>query len=245
MSDDKPDLWFYFDPVCPFCWMTSTWVRQVRDQRDYRVGWRFISLRMVNEDVDYDAHFPPEYEVGHTTGRRLLRVAAAARDAGGNAAVDVLYETFGAHIFESEPVDWTEEAGRLHDWTRGVLREAGLDEALADALDDESYDEVVRAETQAARAAAGADVGTPIIHVDPPEGLAFFGPVISRKPSDEDAGELWDHVVALARVPGFAELKRSLRELPQLRGLGVTDDEVGVTEDWHGGSRRLTSERDG
>ena len=78
----------------------------------------------------------------------------------------------------------------------------------------------------------------------PPDGLAFFGPVISRLPSEDSAAELWDHVVGLARFPGFAELKRSLRERPQLRGLGVDVDEagvaeVGVTEDWHGGSRRV------
>ena len=85
----------------------------------------------------------------------------------------------------------------------------------------------------------GKDVGTPILHIAPPEGAAFFGPVISRVPSDEDALRLWDHVVGLATFPGFAEMKRSLRELPQLRALGVAEDEVGRTEDWHGGSRRL------
>jgi hypothetical protein len=82
-------------------------------------------------------------------------------------------------------------------------------------------------------------VGTPILHVEPPHGLAFFGPVISRLPSEEDSVELWDHVVALARFPGFAELKRSMREVPQLRALGVAEGEVGATEEWQAGSRRL------
>ena len=81
-------------------------------------------------------------------------------------------------------------------------------------------------------------MGTPILHFEPPNGVAFFGPVISRLPDEQQAGELWDHVVGLARFPGFAELKRSLRELPQLRALGVEESEVGVQEDWHGGSRR-------
>ena len=81
-------------------------------------------------------------------------------------------------------------------------------------------------------------MGTPILHFEPPAGVAFFGPVISRLPSEEDAVALWEHVVGLARFGGFAELKRSLRELPQLRALGVSADEVGVTQDWHGGSRR-------
>ena len=73
------DLHFYFDPVCPFAWMTSKWVRMVAEQRDYRVDWRFISLRILNAHIDYAAHFPPEYEAGHTAGLRLLRVAARTR----------------------------------------------------------------------------------------------------------------------------------------------------------------------
>ena len=70
------DVNFYFDPVCPFAWMTSKWVRKVQAQRDYTVEWRFISLRLLNAHVDYDAQFPPEYEAGHTAGLRLLRAAA-------------------------------------------------------------------------------------------------------------------------------------------------------------------------
>jgi len=77
MSD--ADINFYFDPVCPFAWMTSKWVRKVQAQRDYTVDWRFISLRLLNSHIDYDAHFPPEYEAGHTAGLRLLRVAARTR----------------------------------------------------------------------------------------------------------------------------------------------------------------------
>ena len=244
-AEDKPyDLRFYFDPVCPFCWMTSTWVRQVREAKQYRVEWRFISLRIVNKDVDYDAHFPPEYEDGHTAGKKLLRMCAAAREAGGNEAVDTLYETLGNHVWETEPTDWQQQIDRLADWARPLLEEAGLDPAWVDAIDDDSWDEQLERETEEALDAAGRDVGTPIIQVDPPDGLAFFGPVISRKPTDEQAAELWDHVTGLMRFQGFAELKRSLRELPQLKGLGVGEDEVGRTEDWHGGSRRLKSERD-
>ena len=77
MADSSPpDVLFWFDPVCPFAWMTSRWLRMVQAQRDYRVEWRFISLRLLNAHVDYDTHFPPEYEAGHTAGLRLLRVAA-------------------------------------------------------------------------------------------------------------------------------------------------------------------------
>ena len=97
------DIDFNFDPVCPFAWMTSKWVRQVRKQRDYTVDWRFISLRLINARVDYDAHFPPEYEAGHTAGLRLLRVAARTRAEHGREAVAPLYAAFGTHIFDTAP----------------------------------------------------------------------------------------------------------------------------------------------
>jgi hypothetical protein len=114
-----------------------------------------------------------------------------------------------------------------------------LPAGLASALDDASWDGKLRAETDEALALTGKDVGTPIIHFGPPRGTAFFGPVISRLPSDQEATRLWDHVVGLASFPGFAELKRSLRERPQLRSFGVNPGETGIQEDWHGGSRRL------
>jgi hypothetical protein len=109
---------------------------------------------------------------------------------------------------------------------------------MADALDDASIDDEIRAETEEALALTGRDVGTPVLHFQPPGGTAFFGPVISRLPSAADAATLWDHVVALAAFPGFAELKRSLRERPQLASFGVDPESVGIEEDWHGGSRR-------
>jgi 2-hydroxychromene-2-carboxylate isomerase len=234
------DLHFYFDPVCPFAWMTSKWVRQVAAQRDYDVDWRFISLRVVNADVDYAAHFPPEYEAGHTAGLRLLRVAARARSMRGREAVGPLYAALGQHIFESERGEWLSGEHRdTREFVEPILAEAGLPADLADALDDDGADDEIRAETAEALALTGKDVGTPILHFRPAEGgIAFFGPVISRLPGAEDAVELWDHVVALASFPGFAELKRSLRERPQLPALGVRAGEMGVQEDWHGGSRR-------
>jgi 2-hydroxychromene-2-carboxylate isomerase len=233
------DLRFYFDPVCPFAWMTSKWVRRVAVRRDYAVEWRFISLRILNADVDYDAHFPPEYEAGHTAGLRLLRVAARARSMRGPEAVGPLYEALGRHIFETDRGEWRAGEGLdTREFVEPILAEAGLPADLAEALDDEAADDEIRAETAEALALTGKDVGTPILHFRPPEGLAFFGPVISRLPSDEDAVALWDHVVALAAFPGFAELKRSLRERPQLPAFGVRPGEAGTQEDWHGGSRR-------
>jgi hypothetical protein len=236
------DIRFYFDPVCPFAWMTSKWVRLVQSQRDYAVEWRTISLRVLNAHIDYDAHFPPEYEAGHTAGLRLLRVVHAARAEHGPEVVGRLYDAIGRKIFEAPPldeqvVDGVDVRGTA-EFLAPVLDEVGLPRDLVRRLDDESLDGDIRAETDEALALTGKDVGTPIIHFRPPEGVAFFGPVISRLPDEEEAVRLWDHVVGLASFPGFAELKRSLRELPQLRALGVEEGELGSEEDWHAGSRR-------
>jgi predicted DsbA family dithiol-disulfide isomerase len=235
------DLHFYFDPVCPFAWMTSKWVRIVAAQRDYRVDWRFISLRILNAHIDYAAHFPPEYEEGHTAGLRLLRVAARVRAEQGRDAVGPLYEAIGTRIFDtSREVDPLSASGQgSRQMLEPLLQQVGLSAEFVEALEDTSLDEQIRAETEEALALTGRDVGTPILHFQPPGGTAFFGPVISRLPSADDAGELWDHVIALANFPGFAEMKRSLRERPQLASFGVDTDSVGKQEDWHGGSRRL------
>jgi hypothetical protein len=230
------DLRFWFDPVCPFAWMTSKWVRMVAAQRAYEVEWRFISLRLLNAHIDYDAHFPPEYEAGHTAGLRLLRVASRVRDEHGPEAVARFYEASGRRIFETEGgAAAGQDTRALAD---GILADAGLPTSLADALDEAGRDAALQAETDEALALTGKDVGTPILQFGPPDGTSFFGPVISRLPSEEQAAELWDHVVGLAGFPGFAELKRSLREQPQLPAFGVRPGDAGVQEDWHGGSRR-------
>ncbi len=234
------DLNFYFDPVCPFAWMTSRWVRTVAAQRHYDVDWRFISLRLINSNVDYDAHFPEGYEAGHTAGLKLLRVAAKVRADHGREAVGRLYAALGAGIFDAAPE--AAVTGRRRgspEFVEPLLRAVRLPAGLSAALDDGSWDAEIGAETDEALALTGKDVGTPILHFRPPAGVAFFGPVISRLPSDEDALVLWDHVIGLAGFPGFAEMKRSLREVPQLRALGVEQGEAGAPEDWHAGSRRL------
>ena len=239
------DLNFYFDPVCPFAWMTSKWVRMVAAQRDYDVDWRFISLRILNEHIDYAAHFPPEYEGVHTAGLQLLRAVAWVRRERGREEVGPVYEALGTRIFET--ADTAGPFTALSQGARAVLEPLlaplGLPTATLDALDDASFDAGIRAETEEELGLAGRDVGTPILHFQPPDGVAFFGPVISRLPSEQDAATLWDHVVGLASFPGFAELKRSLRERPQLASFGVTQDGVGKVEDWHGGSRRTKDQR--
>jgi hypothetical protein len=239
------DVEFYFDPVCPFAWLTSKWLRIVARQRAYTVDWRFISLRVLNAAVDYDAQFPAGYEAGHTAGLRLLRVAARTRAELGNDGVARFYEAAGGRIFDAPDAPSAdnptvrERRGTL-EFAEAILADAGLPVEFAGALEDAEHDRQITAETEQALTLTGRDVGTPILHFDPPDGLAFFGPVISRLPSDADALVLWDHVVGLARFAGFAELKRSLRERPQLAAFGVTSDAVGIEEDWHGGSRRTT-----
>lgn len=232
------DLDFYFDPICPFAWMTSKWVRLVAAQRDYEVVWRFISLRFVNANLDYAAQFPPDYERGHTAGLELLRVAAAVRRDHGNAAVADLYLAYGTELFDSPPARRETLQRDTRAFVAPVLEGLGLPAGVIDAITDSSLDPVIRAETERALELTGRDVGTPILHFDPPTGTSLFGPVISRLPREAEALELWDHVVALSRFAGFAELKRSLRETPQLRALGLDDGMVGTQEDWQRGSRR-------
>jgi hypothetical protein len=233
------DIRFYFDPVCPFAWITSKWVRMVAAQRDYAVDWRFISLRMINSQIDYDTHFPAGYDEGHTSGLRLLRVAARARAEHGRAAVGPYYQAVSSEIFDSPgAAELTPAVRGGRAFVEPLLERAGLPAGLAGALDDTRWDDEIRAEGEEALSLTGSDVGTPIIQFNPPGGTAFFGPVISRLPEPEDAVRLWDYVTGLAGFPGFAELKRSLRERPQLRSFGADPGTAGTEEDWHAGSRK-------
>ena len=214
------DLEFFFDPVCPFAWITSRWVKEVATQRPLDVRWRFISLAILNRDTDYST-FPPTYPDLHRLGTRLLRVAAAARrsvDASGgdgNEAVDRLYTAAGERlhnggvsfaVFGGVPLP----AGIVDD----IIAAAGLDASLVAAADDDSFDEVLAVETELALSRAGRDVGTPILTFSPggDDECSLFGPVISSIPRGAKAVELWDAVETLARTPGFAEFKRSLRD---------------------------------
>ncbi len=213
MASDA-DLEFFFDPICPFAWVTSRWVTEVAASRGLDVQWRFIALSIVNEDTDYST-FPPAYPALHGLGRRLLRVAAAAREAGGNDAVAAFYSAAGQRmhvegtsfaVFGGEPISDT--------LIEEVVAAAGLDTALAAAADDDRHDALLREETDLAFSRTGRDVGTPILTFDPGAATeaSLFGPVISKAPTGAAALELWDAVVTLARTPGFAELKRSLRD---------------------------------
>ena len=218
---------------------------KVAAQSNYAVDWRFISLRLLNKDKDYATEFPPEYEHGHTAGLRMLRVAAAVRHEQGR---DPLGAT-GSSL-RRELLGQAQGLGHAHPPQHHRTRRRGADalpgsiDHYAEALDDTRWDALLDDETELALGRTGRDVGTPIITFQPPDGLSFFGPVISRVPSDEEAVPLWNAVTTLAAFPGFAEMKRSLREVPQLNILGGTS-KTPTSEDWTGGHRagHLASDR--
>jgi 2-hydroxychromene-2-carboxylate isomerase len=213
----EADIEFYWDPICPFAWVTSRWVEKVVAQRHMSVDWPFISLRILNEGRDY-AEFPPNYLDLHTRGIRMLRVAAAAREAHGREVVGSLYTAFGASIWNRTRQPGVQAFAGIGDADHlaAVLATVGLPVALAAAADAAAFDAILRADTDAGLERTGGGVGTPIVVYGGPTGPGFFGPVISRVPDDADALRLWDAVTLLAEWPGFAEIKRSARELPQL-----------------------------
>lgn len=204
------DLEFFFDAVCPWAWVTSRWVKEVERQRDYEVAWRFISLKMINQDRHED-WYTPEYRAGHMAGLYVHRVADQVRTDLGNDAVDALYTATGSafhlnkrrlHI-NQDPVGFMSE----------MLAAAGLPTAAAEEAMNPAHDAYVRADTDLAFSRTGEGVGTPIITFHPGqtgEG-SFFGPVISKAPKGDDALKLWDAIEYIATTSGMAELKRSNR----------------------------------
>ena len=216
MSDS--DVEFYFDPVCPFCWVTSRWVCNVADQRGLTVTWRPLALRILNEPIGY-ADRPAQYPEAHQRGLEMLRVVAASRAAHGADVVGDLYTAMGEAVWNAPaPEEATFEAV-LADTARprdlaAILRQARLPAELAAAAQDDGWDTELRAETEQAVERAGGGVGTPILSFSPPDGPAFFGPVIDEIPEGPEAVRLWDSIVTLAHWRGFAELKRGLRTFP-------------------------------
>ncbi|MFV0308641.1 MAG: hypothetical protein ACK5OX_12955 [Desertimonas sp.] len=235
-GSNTADIEFFWDPVCPFAWITSRWIVEVAAQTAMSVEWRFISLRLLNKDKDYATDFPAGYEQGHTAGLRMLRVAAAVRADRGPGPLGALVTAYGESYWDRPRGSGMRERLSTPAHAIEVLEAAGLPASYAAALDDTSWDAELDTETELALSRTGRDVGTPIITFRPPEGLSFFGPVISRVPDPAEAVPLWDAVTTLAAFPGFAELKRSLREVPQLTILGDPDNRA-VREDWRGGHR--------
>lgn len=208
------DLEFFFDPVCPWAWITSRWVVEVQRQRELEVTWRFISLRMLNEQQTAE-WYTPEYRAGHAAGTQALRVAAAIRGAEGNEAVGRFYTAVGERLHPGgRRRDLVE---RPHELLAEACEAAGVATSLAAASDDDAHDTLIRAETELALERTGPDVGTPILtfHPGQPDEGSYFGPVIARAPKGSEAVRLWDAIEALATTSGVAELKRSLRGRPQ------------------------------
>lgn len=221
--DDLPggpyDVEYFFDPGCPFAWQTSVWMRKVARLRGVRVGWRFISLRMVNEDK---ADQPPELVEAQERSLRYHRICAAARARCGNDAVGDLYRAWGERYWygdaEGELVERLATAAEEADPAE-ILASLDLPPDLVHAADDERWDATIRAETEEAFRRTGRDVGTPIITYDPPHGNSLFGPVISDVPEGEQAVRFYDALRTFADFEGFSELKRSDRlplDLPLL-----------------------------
>lgn len=225
------DIEFFFDPVCPFAWITSRWIVKVQEQTGYSVEWRFIALRMLNKDKNYETEMSTKYQFSHPAGLRMLRVAAAVRADLGPDPIGALYTAFSAPEFDAAPNDDFRRGLGTDEKIIAALEHADLPTDYATAAHDDAWDVVVEDETETALQRTGRDVGTPIITFHPPDGLSFFGPVISRIPDDEDAVPLWNAVTTLAAYPGFAEMKRSLRERPQVRVLGELSESPDF-EDW-------------
>lgn len=207
------DLEFFFDPVCPWAWVTSRWVVEVRSQRPYDIQWKFISLKTLNEGNTAD-WYGGELKAGHLAGRHCHRVSAAVRASHGNDGVDALYTALGTAIHVNGRRDAITDP---EPFLREMLASAGLPADLAAHWNDETFDELIVAETELALSRTGRDVGTPILTFRPgadDEG-SFFGPVICRAPRGDDALRLWDAVEVVATTPGVVELKRTIR--PPLR----------------------------
>lgn len=218
------ELEFFFDPICPFCWVTSRWVVEVQRQRTLRVTWRPLALAILNEEVSYDERRKASeaYPDSHVRGLEMLRVVHAAREAHGTGVVGDLYTALGELVWDSEPPAGDDfdavmqEMARRRD-LRPALERAGLTADLADAAEDTARDGALREETQEAVERCGGGVGTPILSFAPPNGPALFGPVIDSPPTGDDALRLWDAIETLATWRGFAELKRSARSFPDTR----------------------------
>lgn len=192
---------FWFDPLCPFAWITSRWILEVEPQRDIDVTWHVMSLAYLNQDKD----IPDGYRELLAPAWGPVRVCIAAEQKHGKDVLLPLYTALGNRIhLEGRKLHEQDDAGRQ--LIVESLAEAGLEPELIDAMDDSSLDDAVAKSHHLGMDQVGDDVGTPTIAF---EGAAFFGPVLSKIPRGEEAAALWDGCVAVAKVPYFYELKRS------------------------------------
>jgi len=187
------DLWF--DPICPWAWITSQWLLEVEKVRPVQARFHVMSLSVINEDRD----LPDDYREMMDKAWGPVRVCIAAARAHGEEVLADLYTALGTRLHNQ---DLPRERTTIED----ALREAKLPVELADAIDDEAYDKELRESTSAAMDKVGLEVGTPVICVND---VAIFGPVVSPVPKGEAAGRLWDGVWLVADTDGFFELKRT------------------------------------
>ena len=194
---------FWVDPICPWCWTTSQWIRRIASEKELEITWEPISLLVKNE-TQPDSSF---YEVVAWT-RGLLRVMESVRDSGQEDRLGDLYTEYGRRIHHN--------GERLFDAAL-ALDAVGLAASHAAAADDEIWDKPLLERMNEGLALVGADVGTPIIAFKRPDGreVATFGPVITKAPAHDDAIALWDAFVTLTSLDEFWELKRTRTAAPE------------------------------
>lgn len=203
MSESRTTADFYFDPLCPWAWMTSRWMLEVEQVRPVDVRWKVMSLAVLNENrLD---EVPAEYrEMLETQAWGPVRVVIAAQQLHGDEVVGKLYTALGTR-FHNNGEGPTREA------IAGALADAGLPEDLVEYADKDTYDAELRASHTEGISKVGQDVGTPVIAVPGADGdeVAFFGPVVTPTPRGEAAARLWDGTLLVASTPGFYEIKRT------------------------------------
>jgi len=195
-AQERTTVDFWFDPLCPWAWITSRWVLEVEKVRPVEARWHVMSLAVLNENKE---DLPDKYKEFMRQAFGPVRVCIAAEQKFGPDALLPLYTALGTRFHH-------EKAERDRATIEAALAEAGLPAELADAADSAEYDEALRASHADGMDRVGYEVGTPVISVD---GTSFFGPVVSPIPRGDAAAQLWDGVLLVAKTDGFFELKRS------------------------------------